>query len=295
MTWLRLPWTIVCALAHLVVGLFLVGIVFRFVKPRSRSLIVRWWSRRLLALCRVDVRVATTRAGLVADALEVDGPGALLVLNHVSWLDIFIVHAERPAHFIAKAEIARWPLVGYLTDRTGAVFIERGRRHAVREANHRVATMLIDGELVGMFPEGTTSDGTRLLPFHANLIQPAIDAGAPVVVAGVRYRDRRGDQSAATLYTGDIGLIESMMRIVRLGPIFAELTLIGAIDTAGITRHEVARRARIMIADALGFDDDPSEARAGLSRVLVPDGITPGPTTQGRPRGTALHPRDRSP
>jgi len=267
------------------VGLFLVALVFPFVEHRSRELNVRWWSRRLLVLCRVEVRLAATpassRTSLVRDALEVGGPGALLVLNHVSWLDIFIVHAQRPAHFIAKAEIARWPLVGYLTDRTGAVFIERGRRHAVREANHRVAAMLVDGELVGMFPEGTTSDGARLLPFHANLIQPAIDAQAPIVVAGVRYRDRDGHPTAATLYTGDISLLDSMMRIVRLGPVFAEFTMIGTIDTIGITRHEAARRARTMIAKTMGFDDEPSAnvERSSTDR-FTPDtapGRSPGP------------------
>ncbi len=290
---LRLIWILSRGALHVALGLFIVAIVFRFVTVAREATFVRWWSRRLLKICRVHLRVVPpatdgpVHRDLAIAALRPGGIGAMLVLNHVSWLDIFIVHAQRPAHFIAKAEIARWPVAGYMTAQSGAVFIERGKRHAVRDANHRVTTLLADGELVGMFPEGTTSDGNRLLPFHSNLIQPAIRAQAPVVVAGVRYRDRHGDPTPATLYTGDIGLFDSLLRIVRYGPVFAEFQLIDAIETIGATRHAVAQQARTLIAGALAFDDE-LDAVDALSTVVVNPGVAPRDTAPE----IVLDPRD---
>lgn len=303
MTGLRVAVTTARGVLHVVLGLLLVAIGFRLVDARGRQAVIRWWSRRLLAICRVRLVVANAApdatAGTIDATMVPGGPGAMLVMNHVSWLDIFIVHALRPAHFIAKAEIARWPLIGWLVDRTGAVFIERGRRHAVREANHRVGTLLANGGLVGMFPEGTTSDGERLLPFHGNLVQPAIDARAPVLVAGVRYRGTGGGPTTATLYTGDIGLVESFVRIVRGGPIVAHLTFVDALDPTATSRHAVARAARERIADALGFDDAVDLAQSTVI-VVPPDvgreatspNVSPVPAIAGTGPGSAFDPRD---
>ena len=302
MTSLRLIWILGRGALHVALGFLIVAIVFRLVAEPRRAPFVRWWSARLLEICRVHLRVVppategTAHRDIAIAAMKPGGSGAMLVLNHVSWLDIFIVHAVRHAHFIAKAEIAHWPVAGYMTAQSGAVFIERGKRHAVRDANHRVATMLADGELVGMFPEGTTSDGNRLLPFHSNLIQPAIRAQAPVVVAGVRYRDRHGDPTPATLYTGDIGLMDSLLRIIRDGPVFAEFRVIDAIQTKGVTRHAVAQQARALIAAAFAFDDD-LEAVDALSTVIVlPDAIDssvdPAKGSRDRSLENMLDPRD---
>ncbi len=285
---------------HVALGLAIVATVFPLTRVERHRAVIRWWSRRLLAIMQVRLvvvppdRARAAQADVVDDALRIGGRGAMLVMNHVSWLDVFVVHALRPAHFIAKAEMARWPLLGYLVDRTGAIFIQRGRRHAVREANRRIAATLTGGELVGLFPEGTVSDGARLLPFHANLVQPAIDAGAPIVVAGVRYRDRDGARSTATLYVGDVTMFESMLRIARHGPVTAELRLIDAIDAHDASRHDVGRRARAMIGATLGFDDAAHEAAEGLSTIVVPTGfgVSPAPSPAGTAPGTLLDPRD---
>jgi len=218
--------------------------------------------------------------------------GAMLVMNHVSWLDIFIVHSLRPAHFVAKAEIARWPLLGFLVGHTGTIFIERGKRHAVREVNHRLATMLRDGELVGMFPEGMTGAGDRLLPFHANLIQPAIDARTAVIVAGVRYREVDGGPTDATLYTAEVNLVQSLMRLARHGPIVAELTLIDALDATGMSRHALGHRARELIGAVLGFDDEAHEIAEELSTVIVVPDVSRASAPAHTAPGMSPDPRD---
>ncbi len=299
--WLRIAF-------HIALGVTLVAACFGWVARERRHAMVRWWSRRILRICGVQVRVvgpegvtvyrsdgrSPANARTIEAALRPGGVGAMLVLNHISWTDIYVVHSVRAARFVAKSEIARWPVIGYLTSRTGTVFIERGRRHAVREVNHRVAELLRGGDLIAVFPEGTTGDGDRLLPFHANLLQPAIDAGAPVVVGGIRYLDVRGRPTAAASYAGDVSLLESLNRILRAGPIVAELHLIDALDGAGLTRHVLGQRARELIAQRLGFDDEVDEAADEIARVLVTaDADVRGASgTARREPETAIDPRD---
>ena len=269
---LTLPLVWLQALLHIAVGIVIIAFGFPLMSHARQQRLIRWWSRRVLAIFRVRVRVIGPRPGsapAVADALRPGGIGAMLVMNHVSWADIYVVHSVRPARFIAKAEIARWPVIGYLTDRTGTIFIERGRRHAVREANHRATGLMRDGELVALFPEGTTSEGDRLLPFHVNLIQSATDARVPVVVAALRYVDANRTPTTAASYAGDTSLLQSIVRLVRMGPVTAELHLLDAIDGATVTRHEVGRRARALIAQALGFDDESEGAAEAVSTVIV--------------------------
>ena len=273
---LRVAIALPCVGLHIAVGFTIIALAFPFMSHATRSRLIRWWSRYVLAICGVRVRVIGPGPGIesaaassVANAMRPGGIGAMLVMNHISWIDIYVVHSVRPARFVAKAEIAAWPIIGFLTHRTGTIFIERGKRHAVRDANRRAAELLRAGELIAMCPEGTTGDGDRLLPFHANLIQPAIDARVPIVIAGLRYVDAHGWRTTAASYVGDINLFQSIVRIVRAGSITAELHLIAAIDGATTTRHQVAARARALMADALGFDDESEEAAEGISTVIV--------------------------
>ncbi len=271
---------------HLVWGVLVIALLFPLASERGRRAHVRRWSRRLLAVLGVRLRVVDARprddrAAVIDAVVRLEGRGAMLVLNHISWADIFVVHALRTAHFVAKSEIARWPVIGFLTARTGTVFIERGRRHGVREANQRVARLLAGGELVAMFPEGVTGDGDRLLPFHANLIQPAIDARVPIVVAGLRYRDARGRATTAPSYAGDINLLQAVVRTVAAGPVTAELHLVDAIDGGAVTRHAAAQRAHDAIAAALGFDDEDEELLESLSTIVVADDGDRAPVSRG--------------
>ena len=314
---LRLAFALPRVGLHIALALVIVTLGFPFASHATRQRLIRWWSRRLLAICGMRVRVigpgdddaleqapndaldhSSTRAmrpQTIIDAMRPGGIGAMLVMNHISWIDIYVVHSVRPARFIAKSEIAKWPVIGYLTDRTGSIFIERGRRHAVRDANRRATELLGAGDLIAMCPEGTTGEGDRLLPFHANLIQPAIDARVPIVVAGLRYLDAHGRRTTAASYVGDLTLFQSMVRIIRARPITAELHLIAAIDAASATRHEVGQRARALIAETLGFDDESEEAAEGISTVIVvPDAPRTGrgETYADQPTETQIDTRD---
>ena len=286
--WLRIAIGLPRVALHIVVALVVIAFGYPFFGAPRRDRLLGWWSRRVLAICGVTVRIIvcpddTSGEAAICHSAE----GAMLVMNHISWIDIYVVHTLRPAHFVAKAEIAAWPVIGYLTARTGTVFIERGKRRAVHDANRRVAEILVAGGFVAVFPEGTTTDGASLLPFHANLIQPAIDSHVPLAPVALRYVTREGARTRATAYIGDTNLFESMLAIMRNAPIVAELHLLPAIDVTKLTRHEAARAARAAIAATLGLPPEPNDTAADIAPAFNRDA-----GTAGTPLETPLYPRD---
>jgi len=251
-------------LGLLLAGLAIVILVFPWLSFSRRDPIIARWSSLLLASCGLRLRLGGGRSG---SSPEPAPRRALIVCNHISWLDIFVVLAHRPAHFVAKIEIATWPLIGRLVRGAGTLFIERGRRHAVHQLNERIESMLNAGRAVAVFPEGTTSDGRRLLPFHANLLEPARRCEVPVVPVGLRYLNEDGSPSEAVDFTGETTLLESMWRILGQRRLLVEVWSLAPI--AGHSRHELARAARASLAQSLGLPMDEripeplQRARAG--------------------------------
>ncbi len=251
---LRRTWRLPQLIALLAGGLFTVLALFPFRSETFRRNAIRRWSAMLVAACGVRV---SERPATGAKPLDALASGRMVLANHVSWIDIFVINARSPCGFVAKAEIARWPLIGTLVARTGTLFIERGRRNAVHRMIEVVALRLQGGGRVAVFPEGTTSDGARLLPFHANLIEGAIRAGAPVVPVGLRYTD--GTAAARTIeYIGDTTFIASLWRIIGARAIYCEVVTLEEIPCVeGTTRHALAQevRAALALATGLPFDD----------------------------------------
>jgi len=240
---------------NVVLGLLIVGLYFPFAAPPRREALIGWWARGVLRICGIT--------------LQVEGvplrQGVMKLFNHVSWLDIYAVNAVAPVRFIAKSEIRSWPIFGYLAAQTGTLFLERGRRHAVHRANGVVANILREGGRVGVFPEGTTGDGTSLLPFHANLIQAAVDAAAPVQPVALCYLDADGGLSTAVAFVGDMSLLESMRRTLLAAPLSVHLVFLEPIESAGRSRHELAQQARAAIGASLGSNI------AGTAPETAPD------------------------
>jgi 1-acyl-sn-glycerol-3-phosphate acyltransferase len=166
---------------------------------------------------------------LAATGMRAGERGRLLLINHISWIDIFGVAAALPARFVAKSEIGRWPLMGALVTMSGTLYIERGRRHAVSALNKRVRELLEAGESVVVFPEGTTTDGAALLPFHSNLVAPAVESGCEVWPVALRYT-QRGAPSTAAAFIGDMTLVTSMWNIVSAGGLQIEVAFPRAAD-----------------------------------------------------------------
>ena len=203
----RALWRLGRSLGHIVIGLLTITLQFPRLTSEQREIRVQAWSRQLLAYLGIR--------------LEVQGPSALpgpllLVANHISWLDIASLHAARYCRFVSKADVKSWPLIGTLATGLGTLFIQRESRRDAMRTVHHMADSLRAGDVLAVFPEGTTSDGLSLLPFHANLLQAAIAAQAPVQPVALQFLDSRtGARSLATCYVGDDTLLASLWRTVR--------------------------------------------------------------------------------
>lgn len=231
---------------HLLYGVCVAGLVFPFLDELQRNLRIQRWSARLLAILRIQLHVA--------GAPPADGP-ALIVANHISWLDIFVINAACPARFVAKREVRAWPVVGWLCARVGTLFIDRGLRHETGRINQAMQTALERGEKVAVFPEGTTS--VEVGRFHASLLHAAPATGAPVWPVALRYRTPSGERADAVDYIGETCFMDSLTIIAGQPAIHAELLFALPVESAGRTRRELAHRVRHEIVAMLG-----GEARA---------------------------------
>jgi 1-acyl-sn-glycerol-3-phosphate acyltransferase len=227
---------------HLMRGVWIVALRFPRYSAQQRREATRVWSVKLLRLAGMRLVVHNDQARL--------DHGALVVGNHISWIDIYAINAWRPTPFVSKAEVRKWPVIGWLAHRLDTVFIHREKRRDAQRAMHEMAERLGHGGVVCVFPEGTTSDGVELLPFHANLFQAAVSAGAPVQPICLLYEDAEGRQSTAPAYVGDVSLGQSVDAVLRNGPITVHLYVGEAIE-AGDDRRVLAAKAREAVEGAL--------------------------------------------
>jgi 1-acyl-sn-glycerol-3-phosphate acyltransferase len=134
-----------------------------------------------------------------------------LVCNHISWLDILVIHATRHCRFVSKSELREWPVLGTLATGGGTLYIQRAQRKDAMRMVKDMAQALRNGDVLGVFPEGTTGDGIGMLPFHANLIQSAIEADAPIQPMALQFVDSASGQiSMAARYIDDDTLLASV-------------------------------------------------------------------------------------
>ena len=227
------------ALLHIVTGFFTILLVFPRLEQAEKERRIQIWSLEMLA--RIGIR-------LIVKGKAVSKGPMLLVANHISWLDIASLHAAGFCRFVSKADIKKWPVIGILATGVGTLFIEReSRRDAMRVVQH-MTERLRAGDVIGVFPEGTTSDGQTLLPFHANLFQAAITANAPVQPVSLQFIDSlTGQRSAAPCYVGDDTLAGSIWRTLRASNIAVVISFGEPQFAAGRDRRAWALDAKTAI------------------------------------------------
>jgi 1-acyl-sn-glycerol-3-phosphate acyltransferase len=238
----RVLWRLGRVLLHVAHGMAVMALRFPALDAAGRQARIQWWSAGLLRAIGVGLQVQGTAR-----------PGAtLLVANHVSWLDIAALHAAVPqARFVSKADVRRWPLLGWLVAGAGTLFIERERKRDALRVVHAMAEALREGQTVGVFPEGTTGPGPELLPFHANLLQAAIATATPVQPAVLRFADGRQRFSAAVEFVGDTTLLQSLWRVAGAQGLVAHVQLLAPQSSAHADRRALAEHLRQCMAEAL--------------------------------------------
>jgi len=245
----RLAW-------HLMKGLAIASLRYPSMSAPQQRNAMRKWSRQLLSILSVLIPAE--------DRHHPMPPRCVIVSNHVSWMDIFVLAAYYPAVFVAKSEIRRWPLVGWLCQRAGTLFIERGRSSSARRTNETIAVAIANGSLVSIYPEGTTTDGRSLAHFHAALFQPAIESRAVIQPVVLRYRDSLGNYCEAPNFVGETTFLESLWNTTGERQIVADLQFLAPIASVGRDRRALAKDAHAAIAAelALGVEDNAPEKAA---------------------------------
>jgi 1-acyl-sn-glycerol-3-phosphate acyltransferase len=227
---------------HVLRGVAIVALRFRGLDAAQRQRHIGAWSLGLLHA--IGVRLLARgefRAG-----------ANLVVANHVSWLDIAAVHAVCPrARFVSKSDVRRWPLLGWLIGAVGTLFIERERKRDALRVVHQTAAALAAGDVVAVFPEGTTGDGRTLLPFHANLLQAAIAADVPVQPVALRYTEPGLDWSPSVSWMGATTLVHSVWAIACTRDVQVEISALPARSVTHADRRALAQRLHDDIAAAL--------------------------------------------
>jgi 1-acyl-sn-glycerol-3-phosphate acyltransferase len=236
---------------HIISGLVQSALYPHLSQP-AQKLMAKKWSVGLLAILSVRLRLS--------GALPVakDQP-VMLVANHVSWLDVYSLITVCPSRFVAKSEIRNWPLLGWLSRNVGTLFIERTKITDIVRINQDIGNALTTGDLVTIFPEGTTSDGTTVKHFHASLLQSAVAVEASLYPVAIRYHDASGEVSKAAAYVG-VSLLESLGQILQQPWIEVELIFSDPVNSSGKNRRELARTTQRVITSALSLQMPPHKA-----------------------------------
>jgi 1-acyl-sn-glycerol-3-phosphate acyltransferase len=229
---LLLPIRIALVLSCVLIGLLTQ--LFWWLKPAAARRIVALWSRTLLACLGVRLILDKPQTSVLTSTL--------VVSNHISWMDILALQAAVPVVFVAKSEIKSWPVLGWMVALAGTCFIDRSRRTALRTVHATLTAHLLANQSICIFPEGTTTDGRQVLPFHAGLLQAAIEAGVPVQPMRLSY------SHPAAAYIDDMTLIASIGSVLLAPQLSVTVKALDILDVQGSTRQSLSLQAHAAIA-----------------------------------------------
>jgi 1-acyl-sn-glycerol-3-phosphate acyltransferase len=231
---LRASWRLLRVVAHILGGVWTILTVYSRLSAEQKHARIQVWALEMLDCIAIKL--------VVKGVPPVTGP-MLLAANHISWVDIVVMHATRHCRFVSKGEVARWPLVSTLANAADTLYITRESRRDAMRVVHQMARCLRDGDVLAIFPEGTTGDGASLLPFHGNLLQAAISADAPIQPVALRFADAEtGAISFAPCYIGDDTLWQSLWRTLCVDNVQAVVQF-------GIPEWAQGRDRRVWAAD----------------------------------------------
>jgi len=244
---LRYLWRVPLLIGHVLLSLPLtllaINPLFARLQRRGERLdhwAIRMWSGGLMRIFGFRLkRYGTPLPG-----------GALFVANHVSWIDITLMHSQRVMGFVAKAEIARWPLIGWLAGRGGTIYHHRGNNESLHGVMHQMVQRLQSGLAVGVFPEGGTKDGITLGVFHARIFQPAVLAAVPAKPVALKY-GLRGDAQTTVAFAPKESFLANFLRLLGDPPRVAEVHFLEPIAVAEDGRRRMAETCRERIAEAM--------------------------------------------
>ena len=207
---------------------------------------IQHWCQHVLQVLCIDVQAFTA-----SQRPPLGGP-ALLVSNHVSWLDILVIQSLQPCIFVAKREVQDWPIVGTLAQCCGVIFVDRSSTSSTKEMVNEVASALQRGYHVAGFPEGTSSEGLRVQLFHANLFEAALQIDTGVQPMALRYCDPQTQAICShAAFIGELGFLSSLHQVVLQPGVRAQVRLEKRLIPTGHSRRTLAHLSHRSVSHAL--------------------------------------------
>ena len=243
---LRLIYRGVLIILHILAGVFLTPLVSTKDDDgvlRTNKRITHWWHARLLRILNVKV----TTKGTIPEA------PCLVVSNHISWLDIMVLGATMQTGFLSKDDVAKWPVIGWLASRAGTLFIKRGAGET-SSLSLSIRDYIKQGNLLTLFPEGTTTDGTNVRQFFARLFAVSIDNKLAIAPVGIRYQKSNGQIDLGAPYIGDQSLLDNLFILMRREQTLVTVSFAEHIQPLTQDRKALAQAAYASVMGELGYD-----------------------------------------
>ena len=245
---LKLPllYKFFCIICLFFYGLIIAGIVFpvlHFIcsankaKSKRDRLKIHW-----LKVFSSIMKLSVIREG------ELPKDGALLISNHISWLDIIVIGQYLPVYFVAKSDISSWPIIGYLSRQGGTIFIRRGNKKSIKATTEKMIWVLKQNSNIVAFPEGTTTLGNEVLSFHASLFQPALLTKSVIQPVVIQYDGAAKHQAP---FIGEDDFVRHLIKMLCLDKVEVRLSFLPVIKSLGKDRHTVCVEAREKIYEKI--------------------------------------------
>jgi len=220
---------------HIFRGVVTSALVLPWVGPTSRNRLIQNWSIALLRKLRITVQVQG----------NLPNPGQMPVVltsNHISWVDIFVIHSVRPVRFVSKAEVRQWPIFGWLAAKTGTLFLVRTSRKQTAAIGGEMEKILNLGDSLGLFPESTTSEGSAVLPFHSAMLQAAVSCQTPILPLALQYRLEDGTANPHLPFIGEMTFAHSLVKVLAAPPSQVHIRVGALVHPAQMHRRELAQQ-----------------------------------------------------
>ena len=243
---LRLLYKFFCIICLFFYGLIIAGIVFPVLhffcsankaKSKRDRLKIHW-----LKVFSSIMKLSVIREG------ELPKDGALLISNHISWLDIIVIGQYLPVYFVAKSDISSWPIIGYLSRQGGTIFIRRGNKKSIKATTEKMIWVLKQNSNIVAFPEGTTTLGNEVLSFHASLFQPALLTKSVIQPVVIQYDGAAKHQAP---FIGEDDFVRHLIKMLCLDKVEVSLSFLPVIKSLGKDRHTVCAEAREKIYEKI--------------------------------------------
>ena len=233
---------IILVLTHVFLGLVSI-IFFPIIDRKSKKILIKSWSLLLLRIFKINLILNKNLKEILTKK------NYLIVSNHISWLDIFIINAAYPVAFVAKHSISKWPVLSWLVRASETIFIDRKRITKIKETSKEIEHFLENKGSICIFPEGTSTDGSKLLDFKSNLLQTAINKNISVLPIAIQYFQNQNFCSAPAYYA-DLTLLDSIRNLITFDNIEAKLTILTEIKSIS-DRKVLAKEAFVKISKVI--------------------------------------------